>query len=84
MSYYESQRRAPRNNIAPLACPFPQAMIGRHSAVRLLPPELINMPDEILADPDRLSGVLLNLYTNAAKFTKQGNILLRVQEVSTH
>jgi signal transduction histidine kinase len=28
----------------------------------------------VLADPDRLRGILLNLYTNAAKFTKRGHI----------
>lgn len=31
----------------------------------------------VLADPDRVSGVLLNLYTNAAKFTRQGSIQVR-------
>ncbi len=38
-------------------------------------------PPRIMCDPDRVRGILLNLYTNAAKFTKQGHIGLRVQEV---
>lgn len=32
----------------------------------------------IVCDPDRVRGVLLNLYTNAAKFTKSGHIALTV------
>ncbi len=57
--------------------------------VRLLHPELTMSADSvgpdgihhIICDPDRVRGILLNLYTNAAKFTKQGHIGLRVQEV---
>jgi len=32
----------------------------------------------------RLRGVLLNLYTNAAKFTKSGQVQLRVRQVPCH
>jgi signal transduction histidine kinase len=36
----------------------------------------------VFCDPDRLRGILLNLYTNAAKFTKRGHIVLRARSVS--
>ena len=40
-----------------------------------------NLPD-IIADPDRLLQVLLNLLTNAAKFTKAGTVTLQVSSPS--
>ncbi|KAK9831531.1 hypothetical protein WJX81_006368 [Elliptochloris bilobata] len=55
-----------------------EAMIGRGAPVTLLRPLLCGVPDMLLGDPDRLRGILLNLYTNAAKFTKRGAISLRV------
>lgn len=42
-------------------------------------PNTSGVPDYVLGDPDRLRGILLNLYTNAAKFTKRGSIALRVR-----
>lgn len=56
-----------------------EATIGRSSAVTLEKPNTDGVPDYVLGDPDRLRGILLNLYTNAAKFTKTGSIALRVR-----
>lgn len=47
--------------------------------VRLLPPESEAAPTCLMGDPDRLKGVLLNLYSNAAKFTREGFIGVRVR-----
>jgi two-component system sensor histidine kinase/response regulator len=38
------------------------------------------VPDNLIGDPLRLTQVLLNLLSNAAKFTEQGQITLRVSE----
>ena len=56
-----------------------EATIGRSSSVMLEKPNTDGVPDYVLGDPDRLRGILLNLYTNAAKFTKRGSIALRVR-----
>lgn len=56
-----------------------EATIGRSSSVMLERPNTDGVPDYVLGDPDRLRGILLNLYTNAAKFTKRGSIALRVR-----
>jgi hypothetical protein len=48
-----------------------EAMIGRNGDVGLCEPDLEGVAATVMCDPDRLRGVLLNLYTNAAKFTKQ-------------
>lgn len=56
-----------------------EATIGRNAEVLLDKPNTDGVPKYVLGDPDRLRGILLNLYTNAAKFTKQGFISLRVR-----
>ena len=55
-----------------------EAMIGRSSDVLLMKPQLEDLPQHMMGDSDRLKGILLNLYTNAAKFTRQGAIALKV------
>lgn len=55
-----------------------EAMIARSSDVVLMKPQLVDTPQFLLGDSDRLRGILLNLYTNAAKFTRTGAISLRV------
>jgi signal transduction histidine kinase/CheY-like chemotaxis protein len=68
------------------------AMIGRDSLVRLRPPEIgAGVPGGgggngqgcggVLCDGDRIRGILLNLYSNAAKFTRKGTIQLRIRRV---
>lgn len=59
-----------------------EATIGRSSEVKLEKPNTDGVPDYVLGDPDRLRGILLNLYTNAAKFTRKGSIALRVRLAS--
>ena len=56
-----------------------EATIGRSSSVMLERPNTDGVPNYVLGDPDRLRGILLNLYTNAAKFTRRGSIALRVR-----
>ncbi|KAK9865276.1 hypothetical protein WJX84_009097 [Apatococcus fuscideae] len=59
-----------------------EAMVGRNTSVSLLDPNIKGVPGVVMGDSDRLRGILLNLYTNAAKFTKQGFIGLRFQNDS--
>ena len=57
--------------------------MGRNTSVSLLEPNIKGVPGVVMGDSDRLRGILLNLYTNAAKFTKQGFIGLRVRVVDS-
>lgn len=59
-----------------------EAMITRSGDVRLKEPEIHVAPQVVYCDGDRLRGILLNLLTNAAKFTKSGHIGLSVKEVA--
>ncbi|PSC70789.1 hybrid sensor histidine kinase response regulator [Micractinium conductrix] len=58
-----------------------EAMVGRERGIALLPPDCDGAPPTVLGDPSRICGILLNLYTNAAKYTKKGSIALRVRVV---
>lgn len=58
-----------------------EAMIGRQGTVHLKDPDLRGVEQVVCCDPDRVRGILLNLYTNAAKFTRQGHIALTVRQV---
>ncbi|GMH38280.1 hypothetical protein BSKO_06164 [Bryopsis sp. KO-2023] len=52
-----------------------QAMVGSGNRdIEIREPLLSNAPKVILGDADRLRGIVLNLYSNAAKFTHQGFI----------
>ena len=58
-----------------------QAMIGIGGEVNLLPPNISESPRTAIGDPSRLCGILLNMYMNAAKFTRRGSIGLKVHVV---
>lgn len=42
-----------------------------------------DVPDDLVGDPDRLHQVLVNLLTNALKFTREGGVRIGVQRAST-
>lgn len=48
--------------------------------VKLLPPQSDMELSCLMGDPDRLKGVLLNLFSNAAKFTPSGFICVRLRK----
>lgn len=58
-----------------------QAMITAGGEVELLSPDIAHAPQSALGDPSRLCGILLNMYMNAAKFTRRGSIGLKVHIV---
>jgi signal transduction histidine kinase/DNA-binding response OmpR family regulator len=40
------------------------------------------LPTDLIADPLRIHQILLNLISNAVKFTKQGEVIVRIEEVA--
>jgi PAS domain S-box-containing protein len=51
---------------------------GLELACHILP----DVPDAVVGDPGRLRQVLVNLTTNAIKFTPQGEVVLRIERLS--
>ena len=51
--------------------------------IELLVTPAPDVPDNLIGDPFRLGQVLLNLTSNAIKFTEQGEITVRVERAST-
>lgn len=58
-----------------------EAMVGSGEDLVLRPPDLTAAPSTVCGDPSRLCGILLNMYMNAAKFTKRGSIGVKVKVV---
>lgn len=59
-----------------------EAMVGADKNVDLVSPELKHIPPSVVGDPARVCGILLNMYVNAAKFTREGSIRLIVHAVN--
>ena len=62
------------DEVKPVAEAYP-----RRSGVALVWPADIGEMPEVMADPGRLKQVLLNLISNALKFTKEGSVSLQVE-----
>jgi hypothetical protein len=60
----------------------PLALRAQQKGLKLLCDVRPEVPEEIVADPTRLAQVLCNLLENAIKFTRQGEVELRVALVS--
>jgi len=54
------------------------AMLATDSNVRMISHISSNIPDKINGDPTRIRQIIINLMSNAFKFTKEGFILLKV------
>ena len=61
------------DEVKPIAEAYP-----RKRDVELFWPDLTGIP-EVLVDPNRLKQVLLNLLSNALKFTKEGSVAVQVE-----
>jgi len=61
------------DEVKPIAEAYP-----RRSGVELFWPDMEDIP-EVVVDPSRLKQVLLNLLSNALKFTKEGSVSMQVE-----
>jgi len=43
-----------------------------------------NIPEGLIGDPLRLGQILINLVNNAIKFTEQGEIIIRIEQIAQH
>jgi hypothetical protein len=63
----------------------PLSMLGlkaREKGIQLQHQVLDNVPERLMGDPERLQQILFNLVGNAIKFTPEGRITVRFEEIS--